>query len=39
MPLTVISGLFAVVFYLLGLIFQGQNITGRKNNRNQVFLV
>ena len=39
MPLTVISGLFAVVFYLLGLIFQGQNITGRKNNRNQVLVV
>ncbi|MFM1895166.1 MAG: hypothetical protein RLZZ385_240 [Pseudomonadota bacterium] len=36
MPLTVISGLFAVVFYLLGVIFQGQNVTGHRNNRNQV---
>jgi ABC-type uncharacterized transport system permease subunit len=37
MPLTVVSGLFAVVFYLLGSIFQGQNIFGRKNNRKSVF--
>ncbi len=39
MPLTVLSGLIAIVFYLLGSIFQAQNILGQKNKRNQVFLV
>ena len=36
MPITVISGMFAVVFYLLGSIFQGQNVAGHRNNRSQV---
>ena len=39
MSLTVISGLFAVVLYLLASIFQGQNILGRKNNRQSVLLI
>ncbi len=38
MQVTVISGLFAVLFYLLGSIFQGMNFTSSKNTRNQVFL-
>jgi ABC-type uncharacterized transport system permease subunit len=36
MSLTVISGLFAVVLYLLASILQGQNIFAEKNNRNTV---
>lgn len=38
MSLTVISGLIAVLFYLLALILQGQNTFGQKNNRKSVFL-
>lgn len=39
MPLTIISGLFAVAFYLLGSLLQGQNVAGRRNNRSQVLLI
>lgn len=38
MQVTVISGLFAVLFYLLGSIFQGMNFTSDRNTRSQVFL-
>jgi ABC-type uncharacterized transport system permease subunit len=37
MQVTVISGLFAVVFYLIGVIFQGLNFASNKNTRSQVF--
>jgi len=37
MPVTVISGLLAVAFYLIGSFFQGLNITGNKNTRSKVF--
>lgn len=36
MPVTVISGLFAILFYLLGSIFQGRNIFTRESRRNLV---
>jgi len=35
-PVTVFSGLVAIVFYLLGLIFQTQNVTGKRDRRGQV---
>lgn len=38
MQVTVISGLFAVFFYLMGSVFQGMNFTSNKQTRSQVFL-
>ena len=37
MQVTVISGLFAVLFYLMGSVFQGINFTSNKNTRAKVF--
>jgi ABC-type uncharacterized transport system permease subunit len=37
MPITLISGLLASLFYLLGTIFQGQQVFASKPTRNQVF--
>ncbi|MDP6413613.1 MAG: cytochrome c biogenesis protein CcsA [Gammaproteobacteria bacterium] len=37
MQVTVISGLFAVLFYLMGAIFQGVKFTSNKNTRTAVF--
>ncbi len=37
MPITVIAGLLASLFYFLGTVFQGQNIFASKNTRSQVF--
>jgi ABC-type uncharacterized transport system permease subunit len=37
MQVTVISGLFAIVFYLLGSVFQGINFTSNKDTRSKVF--
>ncbi len=38
MQVTVISGLFAVFFYLMGSAFQGMNFATNKETRNQVFI-
>ena len=38
MQVTVISGLFAVLFYLLGSIFQGVNFSRSTDLRHKVFL-
>jgi len=38
MQVTVISGLFAVFFYLIGSVFQGMNFKSNKETRNQVFI-
>ncbi len=38
MPVTVISGLFAVLFYLMGVIFQGMDVAGNKSSGNKVFV-
>lgn len=38
MQVTVISGLFAVFFYLMGSVFQGMNFASNKQTRTQVFL-
>ncbi|GJM12618.1 MAG: inner membrane protein YpjD [Pseudohongiella sp.] len=38
MQVTVISGLFAVLFYLIGSVFQGMNFKSNKETRNQVFI-
>lgn len=38
MQVTVISGLFAVFFYLMGSVFQGMNFTSNKETRRQVFI-
>lgn len=37
MPVTLFSGLFAILFYLLGSVSQGRSIAGAKSNRNLVF--
>ncbi|HJN95915.1 MAG: hypothetical protein CMQ15_00110 [Gammaproteobacteria bacterium] len=37
MQVTVISGLFAVLFYLMGAVFQGVNFTSNKDTRTAVF--
>jgi ABC-type uncharacterized transport system permease subunit len=37
MYVTVVSGLFAVCFYLIGSVFQGLNFAFDKNTRNKVF--
>jgi len=37
MPITLLSGLLASLLYLLGTLFQGQNIVSNKRNRSQVF--
>ena len=37
MQVTVISGLFAVFFYLMGAVFQGMNFTSNRNTRSVVF--
>lgn len=37
MQVTVISGLFAVLFYLIGSVFQGVNFISNKDTRRQVF--
>jgi len=37
MPITLIAGLLASLFYLLGTVFQGQSIFASKNTRSQVF--
>ncbi len=37
MQVTVISGLFAVFFYLMGSVFQGLNFTSNKDTRSKVF--
>ena len=37
MQVTVISGLFAVFFYLMGAVFQGINFTSNRNTRTAVF--
>lgn len=37
MQVTLISGLCAVLFYLIGSVFQGLNFTSNKDTRNQVF--
>jgi ABC-type uncharacterized transport system permease subunit len=39
MPTTLIAGLLAALFYLLGTIFQGQSVFANKDSRNQVFAV
>lgn len=36
MPLTVITGLVAVICYLMGVIFQSLNIAGNRDTRNKV---
>ena len=38
MQVTVISGLFAVFFYLMGSVFQGMNFKSNKETRSQVFI-
>jgi ABC-type uncharacterized transport system permease subunit len=38
MQVTVISGLFAVFFYLMGSVFQGMNFKSNKDTRSQVFI-
>ena len=38
MQVTVISGLFAVFFYLMGSVFQGMNFASNKDTRKLVFL-
>ena len=38
MQVTVISGLFAVFFYLIGSVFQGMNFKSNKETRSQVFI-
>jgi len=38
MQITVISGLFAVFFYLMGSVFQGMNFKSNKETRGQVFV-
>ena len=38
MQVTVISGLFAVFFYLMGSVFQGMNFASNKETRSQVFI-
>ncbi len=38
MQVTLISGLFAVFFYLMGSVFQGMNFRSNKETRSQVFL-
>ena len=38
MQVTVISGLCAVLFYLIGLVFQARNFSSNKDSRNQVFI-
>jgi len=38
MQVTVISGVFAVLCYLAGSVFQGVRFTGKKDNRQLVFL-
>ena len=38
MQVTVISGLFAVFFYLMGSVFQGMNFASKKDSRQLVFL-
>ena len=38
MQVTLISGIFAVLFYLLGSVFQGMTLTSSRNTRPQVFL-
>ena len=37
MPVTVISGLFAVFCYLMGSVFQGLNFTSNKDTKSKVF--
>lgn len=36
---TEIAGILAIIFYLLGTLFQGQNLTGQHNKRTQVLAV
>lgn len=38
MQVTLITGLFAVFFYLIGSVFQGMNLVSNKDTRNKVFL-
>ena len=38
MQVTVISGLFAILFYLMGFVFQGMNFKSNKETRSQVFI-
>ncbi len=38
MQVTIISGLFAVLFYLIGSVFQGINFTSNKDTRSKVFI-
>jgi ABC-type uncharacterized transport system permease subunit len=38
MQVTVISGLFAILFYLMGSVFQGMNFKSNKETRRQVFI-
>ena len=37
MQVTIVSGLFAVCFYLIGSVFQGLNFTFDKDTRSKVF--
>lgn len=37
MPVTLISGLFAALLYLLGTVFQAQSVLANSRNRSQVF--
>lgn len=38
MQVTVISGIFAVLFYLMGSVFQGMNFAANKKTNNKVFV-